>query len=99
MRAKVRTYQVTLRAHSAYCECEDRKFHHPYCKHIGMFCLTLLRTAQTDTPPAYHLGDAVEREGREGKVIAVSGGLMRVRWGSGRISACTSVSLPLRPPA
>ena len=46
VRGKERSYRVTLTASSAHCECEDSRFHHSHCKHVGMFALTIVRAMQ-----------------------------------------------------
>jgi hypothetical protein len=89
-----RTYQITLREHSAHCECEDSKFHHTHCKHVAMLALTLVRASQ-DVQERYHLGDIVSRDGNTGKVIAVSGDVVSVAWNTGRIGPVNRQALQL----
>jgi hypothetical protein len=100
VRGKEKSYNVTLTPTSARCECKDSQFHHSHCKHVAMLALTLIRAMEEVEQKRFHLGDEVEREGTKGKVIAVSGGTVSVKWSTGRISPheATSVSVRRLPP-
>lgn len=50
VRGKEKSYQVTLTATSAHCECEDSRFHHSHCKHVAMLALTIVRAMQDEEP-------------------------------------------------
>jgi uncharacterized Zn finger protein len=86
-------YGVSLTADRAFCSCPDSMFRHSICKHAVALALTVLRTPAAEAKREYHTGDIVERNGRSGKVVAVSGEFVSVAWDTGRMGPMTREQL------
>jgi hypothetical protein len=70
----------------AFCSCKDATYRKGICKHAVVLSLYAIRNQQEAGPQEQplHTGYCVQRNGKLGTLIAVSGEWLSVKWDSGR---------------
>jgi hypothetical protein len=80
-------YGVVLTEGQAFCSCKDAIYRKGICKHAVVLALYAIRNPQEASPQEQplHTGYRVQRNGKLGTLVAVSGEWLSVKWDSGRI--------------
>jgi predicted nucleic acid-binding Zn finger protein len=89
-------YGVVLSEGQHFCSCPDSMYRRGICKHAVALALYALRNPQakqSQQSRSWHVGDTVQRNGRTGTVVCVSGEFVSIRWDSGRTFPLTQEEL------
>jgi hypothetical protein len=79
-------YGVIVGTEQAFCSCRDAMYRKGICKHAVVLALHVIRNPQEATPQEQplHTGYRVQRNGKLGALVAVSGEWLSVKWDSGK---------------